>query len=280
MSMGLPEELKKSISDQEGDLLRQGQRFKSFNKIRQREFYSTFLFAPGMGGIIPAGSYDLFKVIKGGTGQGYSAPLSERETNWPQANRVADNHNLVMKSFHCDIKRATSDVTVYPPAVLPAVPGTAVNGFVDLFVPPHAADVKAIATGMILGVTYLTNTVPIGYLSDFPSVGGVVGLNMATRQIAAAAAADPAESSTAAGAGQRPFYPITRNACNPAFERRPKVPTLLQHGEVFSMTLIVPTPIQLLGIGQTGANGESNDASGCVEVRVGMWATESFIERA
>jgi hypothetical protein len=274
----LPPDIESQLNRQAQNLLTAG-RDSKFNRIREREMYSTFLFTPGLGGVIQSGTYDLFKVIKGLQGQGFQSPMTDRETNWPQPNRIADDHNLLLTALHVEINRSTTDTTAYPAAVLPVNPPT--NGTVDLSLPPHPADVTAVAFGMALGITFLTNTVPYGLIGDFPAAGGVVGFNEASRQIAAAAGAAPAFATTPAAAGNRAFLPVTRNACNAAFERRFAVPIFLKHGDTFSCQLIVPSPITLLAVNAVpGTNGESNDATGALEVRIGLWVVESFIEHS
>lgn len=276
--MQLPADIQDKLREQERSLLLAG-RDSPFNRIRERQFYSSYLFAPGMGGAIAANQYDLFKVIKGLQGQGYQAPLTERETNWPQPNRIADDHNLLMTTIHASIQRPPTDTTVYTAAVQPANPPTTAR--VDLAVPLHPLDVSRVAWGVILGITFLTNTVPYGFLGDFPEVGGVVGFNQAGRQIAAAAGAAVAAATTPASANSRAFLPVTRNAVNPAFERRFAVPIFLKHGDTFSMQLIVPNTITLTDVAAVpGTNGESNDATGAVEIRLGHWSVESFIEHS
>lgn len=276
--MQLPPDIQDKLHAQEQSLLTAG-RDSPFNRIREREFYSSYLFQPGMGGAIGASSYDLFKVIKGLQGQGYLAPLTERETNWPQPNRIADDHNLLMTAIHCSIQRPTTDTTVYASGVQPANPPA--TGKVDLRIPLHASDVVRVAWGVVLGITFLTNTVPYGFLGDFPEVGGVVGFNAAGRQIAAAAGAAVAAATTPAAANNRAFLPVIRNAVNPAFERRFAVPIYLKHGDTFSMQLIVPNTITLTDVAAVpGTNGESNDATGAVEIRLGHWSVESFIEHS
>ncbi len=289
MSMQLPQDIRGQLQKQERELLIRGQKLGRFDRIRQREFYSCFLFSPGLGGTIPAGKYELFVTLAGGIGQGYGSPgLTLRETNWQAVRRVADNHNLLIKSFHCAIRRPPStdqtaqQLTIYPPSVLTGglVANPPATGKVDLNAPLHPDDVYNIAHGMQLGITYLTNLVPLGMVADFPAPGGAHGFVESSRQFPSNATAGL--SSTATGAGNRAQLPLVRNTCPPVWERRADVPTLLQHSETFSMTLIVANQIQLQDVNSAalGANGENNDATGAVELRVSFWATESFVERA
>lgn len=276
--MPAPQSIQKGVNRQASQTLR-GNAPQKFDKVRQRHLYSSFLFAPGMNGVITAGEYDLFTTIKGTPGQGYVQSLTDLETNWPEAGKVAGDHNLLIEAIGVDICRGPTDINVYPAAVRPATPGQAVTGFVDTTVPPHAVDVTNAATRMVLQYKTVSTAVPIGLLSDFPYPGGVVGDNLAARQIPAAAGASPAFSTTPAGAFNRAYMPVTRNACNPAFERRLAIALMLAAGETFTMSLKVPVPFTLLDVGQTAATGESNDASGCFVVRVNLFCTESFINR-
>lgn len=264
--MALPPNIQQSLANQERDLLTKGQRLGRFDRIRQREFYSSYLFAPGFGNTIPAGRYEIFKVLRGEIGQGWPVALTERETNWTGKGRVPDNINLVLKSFHASIIRP------------PSTPIYDDMQEVDISVPVHSADVTVMAYGCLLAVQYLTNTIPIGYLADFPGIGGGFGWNGASRQ--APDAALPGVSVSLNAAGAKSNLPLTSSKTCPAFERRQRIGVLLQHGEQFSMVLIVPRSIRLLARTSWGETAYGNDATGMIEVRVGFWGTESFVERS
>lgn len=279
MTMGrggqnLPQGIEAQIKQQERELVLMGERLGRFDKVRQREFYSCFLLAPGLGGQIPAGDYQVFQAIAGDTGQGYSAPLTLRETNWPSRGRISNQQNLLIRAFHVDIRRGPTDPAVYP-----------ANTTLDYNIPLHPTDVEAIASGITLSVKYLTNAVPMGLLKDFPVVGGAFGWNQSGRQAPGAnglyditPALNPDTPEAVAPYGN---LPIVRNATQAAFERRAKVPTLLQHGEQFSMVLSVAKPITLLAQNTAAQSSPAvRDATGVVEVRVSFWATESFVEKS
>lgn len=278
MNLGtnLPGDIASQIKQQERELVLMGARLGNFDKIRQRELYSSFLFAPGLGGTIPAGEYEVFQAVAGDTGQGYNGPLTLRETNWPSRGRISNNQNLIIRGFHVDLRRAPTDPRVIPSGVT-----------VDTNIPPHPADVENFASSCILSIKYLTNTVPLGLVKDFPVVGGAYGFNESGRQgfdgTGTILETDVTIASISGVGGVYPYgnLPIFRNATQAAFERRAKVPTLLQHGEQFSMVLTVARPITLLAQNPVGAQyPASRDATGILECRVSFWATESFVEKS
>lgn len=267
----LPGDIASQIHQQEYQLMVEGARLGRFDKVRQREFYSRLLFAPGFGGTIQPGQYPVFNSIPGDTGQGYAGPLSYRETNWTSKGRISNNQNFVIKSFHCDITRPPTDTTVLPS-----------NVTFDAGIPPHVVDVQNILGTCILGIQYLTNVVPIGLLADFPSVAGAYGWNAAGRQLPGATPGlDLSPNNNTESVPAYGNLNITRNATQAAFERRARVPTLLQHGEQFNMVVIVPRPIVLLAQNPALSTGTPvRDATGIIEIEVGFWATESFIEKS
>ncbi len=267
----LPGDIASQIHQQEYQLMVEGARLGRFDKVRQREFYSRLLFTPGLGGTIQPGQYPVFNSIPGDTGQGYAGPLTYRETNWTSKGRISNNQNFVIKAFHVDITRPPTDTAVLPSGVS-----------YDAGIPPHVVDVQNILGSCLLGIQYLTNVVPIGLLADFPSVAGAYGFNAAGRQAPGATAGLDITPDTAPeaikGYGN---LNITRNATQAAFERRARVPTLLQHGEQFNMVVIVPRPITVLAQNATLSNNALvRDATGIFEIEVGFWATESFIEKS
>lgn len=268
----LPQDIASQIKQQERDLVLEGARLGRFDKIRQREFYSRVLFAPGFGGIIQANSYPVFNAIVGDTGQGYAQPLTLRETNWPSKGRISNNQNLIIKAFHCDVVRQPSEIALYP-----------AGAQVDTNIPPHPTDVANFLKTAVLGIQYLTNVVPIGKLIDFPAVGGAYGWNQSGRQqpgttVGADSSLDLAPPEAVEAYGN---LPTTGPRTQAAFERRARVPTLLQHGEQFSMVIIVPEQVTLLAQNPNlQADPRVRDATGCLEIEVSFWATESFVEKS
>lgn len=268
----LPQDIAAQIKQQERQLVLEGSRLGRFDKIRQRQFYSRLLFAPGLGGVIPAGQYPVFSSIAGDTGQGYATQLTLRETNWPSKGRISNNQNLVIKAFHCDVTRPPSDPKCYP------------AGFVgDINIPTHVVDVQNVLKTCVLGIQFLTNVVPIGKLADFPSVGGAFGWNESGRQQPSTTPGTDASLDLTPGEAVDSYgnLPTSGARTQAAFERRARVPTLLQHGEQFQMVVIVPRAITLLAQ-NVNLQGDPmlRDATGCVEIEVGFWATESFVEKS
>lgn len=275
----IPAPIAQGLARQQSAVLRRGDQ-SDFSKIRQRHLYSTFLFVAGIGGVIQPGRYVLFSTPRGQQGQGYNASLTARETNWEQAGRVANETNLVVEGIGVDIRRAPYDSAVYPNGQTFGTTATAV----DRLIPPCPEDVTAVAHGMVLNYEYLNEVVPIARLADLPFPGGVTGFVEASRQGPVVQGAEPNEvfgfAGTAAGAGQRAHFPVTRNACPPAFERRFPVPLFLPAGSQFQMSLHVPVAITLAGPDPDAEDLPANNRyTGALEVQVELSCLESFINR-
>lgn len=290
--------LRESFENQIQKVLARGQRFDSFDQIRQRHFWSTYLFAGHGDGVTPiaAGSYDLFRSIPGFIGQGYPVPLTTRETNWLGAGRVPDNQNFVITEVGVTLGRPpaaaslvedgqgfwnhTPGAAFNPPppsnsiaANLSASQLAAVNGLA----PIHPLDAQAILYGMVLEMSFLTNSVPIGICADFSQSGGVNGFRaqpyMNSNMLAGPygqALSLPAGYPYERSIGVLPMGDPVNGVPAAAFRRKLEVPILLQHGEQMGMRLTVPKPISCVELSAGG--------SGWFEVRVDWWATESFAE--
>lgn len=261
MANEIPEAITRSVLGQAQEVLRRGSNAR-FNKIRQRTLFSSYLFAPGLGGTIDAGEYELFKTLRGAVGQGYQTALTDQETNWLSSGRVPDDQNLIVQALGVSILRAPSDAATYSSAQLSTI---------NLDVPPHAADVAAIAYGMTVNFKYLTSTIPQGLVADFPSVGGVFGFTEASRQLPAASPPTIGSSSPASAQGH---LPIARQGTAACFERRLTIPQILAAKDTFSMSLVVPNAIPLLGQNDAQTNSQ-RDATGCLVVRIELFCTES-----
>lgn len=283
---GLPSEIERSIREQEQKLLTEGMKLGRFRRIRQREFYSRYLFLPGKGAIFRAGEFQLFTTIEGGTGQGYNQPLTERETNWPQTGKLSSQQNLVVKALHVRICRCPTDSTLYP-----APPN---NFNPDL--PYSAADIYNIAYNFTVNVKYITEKIPYGLIADFPAVGGAWGFNQASRQqpIAGQPAPPIVQNvglsqtldlqaapllQSVQGTGN---YPILNSNVVAAFERRFKVPLLIQNSEQFTVSLETSNEWQMdTDVANAPPNnGILRNGTGAFEIEVGLWATESFVEQS
>jgi hypothetical protein len=236
------------------------------------------LFPVGLGGIIQAGNYRLFVTARGKPGQGYNSALTYRETNIIEEGRISSDYNILIKAIGIEIGRGPSDLSAYPPAVVPADPRIPAVGQIDIFSSAAPFDVDAVAEGMTINLDITNKVIPLAVLSQFPAPGGAVGFQQASRANAPADAPAqaptlmPTNSSFAGAIGARPYGPISGNRCSTALERKLTVPYMLPRGTNFAMSLGVPRPIQLATL---GASPESNWASGSIEVTVHLWVIES-----
>jgi hypothetical protein len=266
----------KSIQDmvdrQIGRVLEKGSRFTRFDQIRQRHFWSTYLFAPGGGGTIAAGPYEIFVSATGMPGQGYptNVALKLRETNWRNARRVPDNQNFVITEIGVEVKRpppsdmsGSYGVPAHAPidGIFANLP-PAVQANIGAGLPTHPIDAAAMLYGAVLEMSYLTNNIPIGWLADFSQPGGVYAFDTLPVD-----AGDPGFATQTS----RPGDPVN-GVPAAAFRRKLEIPILLQHGEQASMTIRIPRPFTLLTLAEGG--------TGWLEVKVDWWATESFVEKS
>lgn len=257
------ETLQNVVNKQVLKVLERGQRFSSFDQVRQRHFWSNYLFAYGAGNAIAAGPYDIFRLTASMQGQGYPVPLTARETDWRGVGRVPDNQNFVISEIGVSVIRppAESSVDADHPAngIFENLPA----GIQALINPRRAVapqDAAGVLYGMNLEMSYLTNNVPLGYCADFSQSAGIYAQQEEVQE-------------DIAGAADGPFIGDPSNGVPAAaFRRKLEVPILLQHGEAMGMRLVAHRPISTLTLDQGGA--------GWLEVRVDWWATESFVERS
>lgn len=273
--------LQAMVDKQIAKVLARGQRYGSFDQIRQRHFWSSYLFAGYAGSSIPAGPYDIFKIPQGQQGQGYPVPLTTRETNWLGAGRIPDNQNFVITEIGVSIKRPPATRQMAAPPTPDIDGGTAVdpnaprNGIAanlsaaqvaatNMMAPILPADASSILFGVILEFGFLTNSVPLGVLGDFSQSGG-------NNTYSSAYYATDADHNIAVNGRQKMGDPMN-GVPAAAFRRKLEVPILLQHGESQFMRLNIPKAIPI----RTRAQG----SSGWFEVRVDWWASESFAEKS
>ena len=268
--------LKQMVEKQTAKVLERGERYGSFDQIRQRYFWSNYLFAGFAGTSIPAGTYEIFKAIPGQIGQGYSIPLTNRETNWLGAGRVPDTQNFAIVELGVTIGRPPAN-----PQGSPHVPGAAftnapANGIaasmsagqvaaINGLAPVLPLDAQSILYGTVLEMGYLTNYVPLGLCADFSQSGGAYG-QTTSPYVNADTTADRTSNTEALPPGAP-----TNGFPAAAYRRKLEVPLLLQHGETMSMRLNIPRAIPIQSLG--------NGSSGWFEIRVDWWATESFAEK-
>jgi len=262
------------VDKQVQKVLRRGTRMANFDQIRQRHFWSTYLFiADPTSNQIAPGGYDLFKTIPGASGQGYPSNinLTVRETNWLNAGRVPDNQNFAITEIGATIRNpplenpvAGDSSTIYANLQTAQKTYITANGAAR---PISAMDVQNIAMGMVLEMSFLTNNVPLGLIADFSQSAGImtngianVPLDLSTGPDGLTFAASPSNGIAAA-----------------AFRRKLDIPIMLQHGENMGMRLTVPRPITMMNPAvQPGGQG----GTGWAEVRIDWWAIESFTDKS
>ena len=276
--------LQQMVDNQIAKVLQRGQRYGSFDQIRQRHFWSSYLFAGYAGASIPAGPYEIFKIPQGQQGQGYPIPLTTRETDWLGAGRVPDNQNFVVTEIGVTVKRppATRQGAVVDDVFVPNVNGgvafdpnaprngiaanlsaaqyAAINGVAPLL----PADVQALLSGMVLEFGFLTNSVPLGMLGDFSQPGGMYAFSPAYY-------ATTADHSRPVSGRQKAGDP-SNGIPAAAYRRKLEVPILLQHGESNFMRIVAPKAIPIRSLAE--------GSSGWFEIRVDWWASESFAEKS
>lgn len=242
------------VRDQASRVLRTGQRFDKFDQIRQRYFWSSYYFdTPTMQDYVTAGTYTLFTTPVGSNGQGFPSGqvITDRESNWKSQNRIPDNQNFEVTELGC--------------SVLAADFGTNLANDYQIRYPTPSA-MANFFNSAVLSITYLTNSVPLGLLSDFAQAGGPA-MGIATAPL-------PGMTPDATNLPSSQNISFTNGFAAPALRRKFKIPILLQHGESFNFTIQVPR------------NTFVGDGIGAVStaapflVRVDFYATESFVEKS
>jgi hypothetical protein len=279
----MPEQtsLKELVSRQVMKVLERGQRFERFDQVRQRHFWSTYMFTYGAGNVINPGQYEIFKITSSMAGQGYppGITLTDRETNWKGNGRVPDNQNFVVSEMGVSLltpPRIDSDGTLGVPANAPTDSiWSALTAAQQALVNPHAGinptDAASILYGTVLEMGYLTNFVPMGVCADFSQSSGTYAQEGSASARYVAPGVANSNEFNAEGDNMQFVNPSNGVPCA-AFRRKLEVPILLQHGEATSMRLNIQRPIDTMTLAQGGA--------GWCEVRVDWWATESFVERS
>jgi hypothetical protein len=254
--MSLPSTIAKGVRRQAQQVLTTGNRFKRFDQIRQRHFWSKYRFTPDVNGFISSGDFDVFQTPVGQAGQGFLTPMTLLETNWPSANRVPDNQNFEITELGISGQAVTTS-------------GALIGNLFNSQVYPHLEN--ELIRNLIVSITYLTNTIPMGLGTDFAqSSGPHVGFYSPASPVSGAAP-------PVAGVPDRLRTFISNGAPGPALRRRFKIPILLQHGETFRFTFQIPQ-----GRGPYVQKVDPQDATGTpsIDLRLDFWATESFVEKS
>jgi hypothetical protein len=242
----LPRNIRQSIRNQSRDLLETGSRFKRFDQLRQRHFWSNLRISPDVNGYIVAGSRNIFTTPPGQVGQGFLEPLTERDTNWKSANRVPDNQNFEITEIGISVGWVNAQIEVdETEPELESVQNALNNGL-------WFSRLQAL-TNTVVNITYLTNSVPLGMCNDF------------------------AQASGATAGDASIFSHGTNGFCAPALRRRFKIPILLQHGETFAFNLSNPRTYSAFFGPALIANAIPLLQ---LEFRFDFWATESFVEKS
>jgi hypothetical protein len=245
--MALPSNIRQSVRNQATKLLVTGNRFARFDQIRQRHFWSNYLFQSDENGYIASGDYKLFTTPSGQTGQGYKTPITDRETNWKSANRVPDNQNF--------------EILELGVSLLPVFAFDAAGFENDNFQQLNPQSSNTVLQNTLLSIQYLTNEISLGLCQDFAqSAGPMMGSYF------------PANLVDDGGTNVRSNY-TTNGFAAPGLRRRFKIPILLQHGETFTFNLKVPRSFFV------GEPTEQDEPIFYI-MRMDFWATESFVERS
>lgn len=246
--------IQQGIRRQTRKVLVDGSRFKRFDQIRQRHFWSTYRLSSDTNGFVPSGTFDLFTTPAGQSGQGFTTQLTLRETNWVSANRVPDNQNFEITELGVSAIQVNTDTDARQNSAFPS------------------AIEDEVLRNMALAITYLTNQVPLGLCVDFSQASGpMVGeFHPSVPDAYPDAAASLGINGTPA-ANSIPttdtFY--TNGFAAPGLRRRFKIPILLQHGETFKFSYLMdPGRGPWLGTGVT------------LDLRMDFWATETFVEKS
>lgn len=246
--------IRQGIKKQVNEVLVKGSRYKRFDQIRQRHFWSSYRLSSDANGFIQSGSFDLFTTPAGQAGQGFLTQLTLRETNWNSANRVPDNQNFEITELGVSIVNVDTDTDTRGNTPYPAM------------------QEDELARNMTLAITYLTNQVPLGLLTDFAQASGpMVGEYHPSVPLAyPAAVADLGINGAPASNSIPPndvFY--TNGFASPGLRRRFKIPILLQHGETFKFTFVLdPGRGPWVGVNKT------------FDLRMDFFAVESFVEKS
>ena len=201
--------LRSSIRRQSRSLLETGSRFKSFDQVRQRHFWSDYLFTPDANGYVASGqNYTVFTTPQGQSGQGFPTALTDLQTNFKGAARVPDNQNLQITEIGVSL--------VSVPVANQGSGDIAQKGQIN------PQDHSSFVNNTVVGITYLTNTVELGLAADFPQ------------------ASAPSSGIFAVGTTANQGLSLSNGFAAPGLRRVLKVPILIGHGETFNFVFIIP----------------------------------------
>lgn len=264
----------KSMLEQQGQqLLKTGTMpVAAFDQIRERHIWSKFHVTSGFQGSLidatglfqPNGPLSFFAAGSGQNGgglpQGFT--LDDLDTNFPGQNRVADDHNFVLREIGVTIEAPRQDV-------VDASAGAMVLG------PAALWDIDQVLEGGIIKVKYLTNEVIYGSLGQYAQSGGVSFAAPSLLDSAASGAVSPADVVGGNNDTTAKQWRWSHNSggipAAPKLRRRLDVPIFLPARQTFNFRVFFPRPVQLLTLADGGVGGFT--------IRIDWWAIESFRER-
>lgn len=241
--MALPSSIKKSVKDQARRVLEKGSRFDRFDQIRQRHFWSVYQFNPDANGYIGSGEAKVFLTPDGQNGQGFPSgvALTALETDFKGTGRVPDNENLSISEL--GVTLAVCPLTTITDELL-------VGGIVD-----PCVTAVGFFQNTLVAITYLTNTVELGFVEDFSQPAGPQVGNYFP--IAVPGQSPPTYIS--------PRF-VTNGLSAPGLRRRFKIPIMLGHGETFNFSFLTDRSYFV--------------GDFVLYARLDFWATESFVEKS
>jgi hypothetical protein len=237
--MALPTRMRDSIKNQARKVLEKGSRFDRFDQIRQRHFWSVFQFNPDANGYIAAGEAKVFLTPDGQNGQGFPSgiQLTALETDFKGTGRVPDNENLSISEL--GVTLAVCPLTTITDEAL-------IGGIID-----PCVTAASFFQNTLIAITYLTNTVELGFVEDFsqpagPHVGNYMPVVPGQTYIA-------------------PRF-VLNGFSAPGLRRRFKIPIMLGHGETFNFSYLIDRSYFV--------------GDFVLYARLDFWATESFVEKS
>lgn len=277
----IPQGIAASIKNQAKNLLTTGQRFTRFDQVRQRHFWSTYRLTPDINGFIESGTFEFFQATEGQMGQGFPFQLTALETNWKGVNRIPDNQNLIVTELGVSCRTAILAQEKDAGGVLPGS-----YAFADYNLSNYHVAEGQILANASLNITYLTDTIAFGLCTDFAQPSAPWCGNYAPSMPVFTETEGPDPVLILPGDGEPTNADVYRTYASnglpaPGLRRQLAMPILLQHGEDFRMAVIIDSGRGPF-ISPYQANGDVTTIglTYAFDIRVDMWATESFVEKS
>jgi len=268
--MSLPRQILDSMRKQATNVLATGERFKRFDQVRQRHFWSMYRLYADPNGYIESGTFEFFQTPAGQQGQGFPFQLTPLETNWLGANRVPDNQNFNITEFGVSIRSVDLQNEVTPEGLNAVTYNNLSNyGFAE----------NQILDNAILNITYLTNTIALGLATDFSQASGPWLGHYAPSMPQSYPIGSTINFPVQTSADYHRCL-VSNGYPAPGLRRKLKIPILLQHGEAFRMNLTIDSGRgAFVSPPEAGVSVEEIQSFMAFDVRLEFWATESFVEK-